>query len=127
MKRLLKYLLPIIVVTAFWNGADNAVSNASEPVIVDISTIECTDHSSNFSKSESKPCLPRQLSFTSPLRAQNAARRTAGIQRLRIEFTKSDKVINPGLRQIILRNSTIIHSTLIEPVQRLLYLGKLVI
>lgn len=126
MKKLLKYLIPVIVVAAFWNSTDNSTPYASEAVLADISTIECTNYSS-FSKSQSEPCIPRQISLNNAHRVQSAARRATSIQRHSLEFTKAGKIINVGLRHAIKNNCSITYSSLTEPAQRLLYLGRLII
>jgi hypothetical protein len=45
----------------------------------------------------------------------------------RAEFAKSGKVVNAGLRYVTQTKSIILHSSLIEPAHKLIYLGKLII
>lgn len=126
MRKLLKYLLPLIVAAAFWNSADDTSSPVrmmqAEDVIVD----DAANHM-EISAEESEFFLPRPTSFTNAQRVQSTARRTTGAQRNNIEFAKSGKVVNAGLRYFTQKKSLIIHSTLLEPAHRLLHLGKLII
>lgn len=127
MKKLLKYLLPLIVAAAFWNQADTRHEfSVSEEAAVCMH-IDQTSRHSDISEYQHEFCLPRQVSFGSTQRVQNAPRRTTGFNRNNLEFAKSGKVINAGLRFFIQQKSIIVHSSLLEPSFRLLYLGKLII
>ena len=125
MRKLLKYLFPVIMALAFWGCMDKSVPAASE----EIASMSLTDTSyqTNISASESELCLPRQVSFANSNRVQSSARRTTTAHRSNLEFAKSGKVVNAGLRYIIQHQSIIVHSTLVEPTHRLLCLGKLII
>ena len=126
MRRWLKYLLPLMVAVAFWNCKDNLLSTVPEEVHA--TQAICDAVCDNIiSTSESELCLPRQVSYTSSSRVQTTARRTTGYSRDNIEFTKSGKIINAGLRYFIQTKSILIHSSLVEPAHKLLYLGKLII
>lgn len=127
MKKLLKYLIPLIIAAAFWNCAD-----AKNELPVSEEAAACmhigeTSRQSDISEAQHEFCLPRQVSFGNTQRVQNAPRRTAGTHRNNLEFAKSGKVVNAGLRFFIQQKSIIVHSSLIEPAFRLLYLGKLII
>lgn len=126
MGKFLKYLLSAIVVLAFWNCTDKSAPTVAEGSAVTMS-IEETAYQTNISESESELCLPRQVSFANSNRVQSTARRSTGTNRNNIEFTKSGRVLNSGIRYFVQRNSIISHSTLVEPAHRLLYLGKLII
>jgi hypothetical protein len=126
MKRWLKYLLPLVVAVAFWNGKDNLLSTVPEEII-STQTICDAICDNVISTSKSELCLPRQVSYTSSSRVQTTARRTTGYSRDNVEFTKSGKIINAGLRYFIQTKSILIHSSLVEPAHKLLYLGKLII
>jgi hypothetical protein len=126
MKRWLKYLLPLVVAVAFWNGKDNLLSTVPEEII-STQTICDAICDNVISTSKSELCLPRQVSYTSSSRVQTTARRTTGYSRDNVEFTKSGKIINAGLRYFIQTKSILIHSSLVEPARKLLYLGKLII
>ena len=126
MKRLLKYLLPVIMAAAFWNCADGDPTHDSEASAADMAMDEIVSQA-GVSSAENEFYLPRPTNFTTAHRVQTAVRRTNGAQRTNIEFTKYGKVINVGLIYCIQKNTLLIHSTLIEPSNRLLYLGKLII
>ena len=126
MKRLLKYILPIIVATAFWNCADADASHMPEAQAADWTVDNIVSHT-DVSSAENEFFLPRPTSFTCAQRVQNAVRRTNGAQRNNLEFAKSGKIVNAGLRYFIQRKSLIVHSTLLEPSNRLLSLCKLII
>ena len=126
MRSWLKYLLPLVVAVAFWNGKDNLLSTVPEEII-STQTICDAVCDNVISTSESELCLPRQVSYTSSSRVQTTARRTTGYSRDNVEFTKSGKIINAGLRYFIQTKSILIHSSLVEPAHKLLYLGKLII
>ena len=126
MRRWLKYMRPLVVAGAFWNGKDNLLSTVPEEIIA-TQTICDAVCDNVISTSESELCLPRQASYASQTRVQTTARRTAGCCRVNVEFAKSGKVINAGLRYFIQTKSILIHSSLVEPVHKLLYLGKLII
>lgn len=125
MKRLLKYLFPVIAVLALWNCMSTSVSADTEDTAV--MSFEETVCQSAISESQSELCLPRQISVASCQRIQSGMRRTVGSGRNNIEFTKSGKIINADIRYFVQKKSIIIHSSLIEPSHRLLYLGKLII
>lgn len=125
MKRLLKYLLPVLMAAAFLGCMDERESVASSGAVADMTFGAETQAA--ISASEYDFLIPRPTSFASAQRVQGSARRTGSFQRNNLEFAKSGKVINAGLRYFIQRKSLIVHSSLIEPAHRLLYLGKLII
>lgn len=126
MKKWLKYLLPVIVVAAFWNITGENVSSKAIDNATDVSIIDSTCEPS-LSEPESEPCLPRQISFSNSYRVQSVARKTAGMQRYNLEFTKAGKIFNSSIRYVIQTCSRIISPTLSEPSQKLLSLGRLII
>ena len=126
MLKILKYLLPLLVTVVFFGNADRDSYIETD----DISNLLCINAEASHSSidaSESELCLPRQVSFGNAQRVQSAPRRTTGMQRNNLEFTKSGKVCNAGLRYVIQKKSIIIHSSLAEPSHILLCLGKLII
>lgn len=126
MKKWLTYLLPMMVVALFWICKDNhtyATPDEDAPVHSICETV-CDNV---IYASESELCPARQISYAGPSRTHTSARRTAGYARVNVEFAKSGKLINSGLRYFIQTKSILLHSTLIEPAYKLLYLGKLII
>ena len=118
MKKLLKYILPVILVAAFWNNADGSTSTLPEKAAAGMYVSESVCHA-ELSAEESEFCLPRQVSFANSRRVNTTARRTCGAQRNNLEFTRSGKVFNAGIRYFVQKRSVIIHSALIEPSHRL--------
>lgn len=126
MKKLLKYLLFFFVAVAFWGSADKDVSSVPIEDIADMSIADVSSHA-DFSPTDHAFSLPRQTSFANSQRAQSSVRRTNSIHRSNTEFAKSGKVENAGLRYVTQTKSIILHSSLIEPAHKLIYLGKLII
>ena len=126
MRKLLKYLFIFIVAAVFWDRAGASISVAETDTAADTPVSESVIYT-KISASDSELCPPRQVSLTNTVRVQSTARRTNGVQRNNIEFTKAGKVINTGQRYFIQKKSIITHSSLIEPAHKLLYLGKLII
>lgn len=126
MKKLLKYLLPLIVTAVFCNLTDGHASVVAEDSVADF-CIDAAAAEANISAADSEICLPRPVSFANSHRVQNAPRRTAGAHRVNVEFTKSGKIVNADLRYFIQRKSIIVHSSLVEPSHKLLCLGRLII
>lgn len=126
MKRLLKYLFPIIFAAALLSGADMPADAVSCEIRHE-SVLKETVLATSISATEKEFCIPRQVSFANTQQVQCPARRTTSIQRNGMEFAKSGKVINAGVTCFIQRISIITHSSLIQPAHRLLSLGKLII
>ena len=125
MRNILKYLILVIVAAVF--GHADLSSFSYLDTTAEENAIQSALYETSISASDSELCLPRQVSLTNTVRVQSTARRTNGVQRNNIEFTKAGKVINTGQRYFIQKKSIITHSSLIEPAHKLLYLGKLII
>lgn len=126
MTKLIKYLIPLLVVFSFWSCADTYLSSVPENFIADTFICE-PDSQASISSTESELSVPRQTSYSSACRLKTSARRTTGLQRTTLEFVKDGKLVNPSLRYFIFKKSIYFHSSLIEPALRLHYLGKLII
>ena len=126
MKRLLEYLLLIIMAAVFNGSADSAVSSGLYEDMNDISIYDSVQQT-NISAPESQLNLPRQTSIVNGPNAQYTVRRTSSAHRNSIEFAKSGKVVNARLRYFIQSQSFILHSSHVEPSHRLLYLCKFII
>ena len=114
-----------MIVAVFWNCKDETLSAVPQPY--DVQTIEESVCDNVISASESELCLPRQVCYSNPSGVRTTARRTTGYGRINVEFAKSGKMINAGLRYSIQTKSILIHSSLMNPAQKLLYLGVLII
>ena len=126
MKKMLRCLLPVIMAAVFWNCADKSVSSVQEVAPADLSVMASACQT-GISSADSEFCLPNQVSFSNSHRVQTAPRRTTGTHRSNLEFSKSGKVVNACLRYSVQKRSVTVHSSLMEPSHRLLYLGKLII
>lgn len=125
MISLLKYLLPVIFAATFWCGAGHSADVVEEYFMG--SSITASVSQTAISASDQELCLPRQVSFANTVRLIGNARRTGSIQRSSLEFAKSGKVINAGVRYFTQNISIIIHSAMIKPSCRLKCLGRLII
>ena len=126
MKKLLKYLLFFLAAAVLWGAADKEIPSVTAEEVADMLLAETSSHA-DFSPVDHSFSLPRQTSFANSQRAQSSVRRTNSVHRNNTEFAKSGKVFNAGLRYVIQAKSIIIHSSLIEPAHKLIYLGKLII
>lgn len=126
MKKLLKYLLFFLAAAVLWGEADKEMSSVTAEDFADI-VMEKAISGTDISQSDHEFSLPRQTSFANSQRAQSSVRRTNSVHRNNTEFAKSGKVVNAGLRYVTQTKSIIIHSSLIEPAHKLIYLGKLII
>lgn len=126
MKKLLKYLLFFLAAAVLWGEADKEMSSVTAEDVADI-VMEKAISGTDISKSDHEFSLPRQTSFANSQRAQSSVRRTNSVHRNNTEFAKSGKVVNAGLRYVTQTKSIILHSSLIEPAHKLIYLGKLII
>ena len=126
MKTILKYLFLTIVAVMFWNCAGKSVPSVSEDDHMSMS-INAASCQANVSTPDSHLCLPRQVSYSNVQRVQSSTRRSNSVHRSSFEFIKSGKEIHAGLRYLIQKKSLLVHSSLIEPANRLLYLSRLII
>ena len=126
MKKQLKYLLFFLAAAVLWGAADKEMSSVTAEDVADM-VLEKAISSTDLSQSDHQFSLPRQTSFTNSQRAQSSVRRTNSVHRNNTEFAKSGKVVNAGLRYVTQTKSIILHSSLIEPAHKLIYLGKLII
>lgn len=126
MKKLLKYLLFFLAAAVLWGAADKEMSSVTAEDVADM-VMEKAISGTDISQSDHEFSLPRQTSFANSQRAQSSVRRTNSVHRNNTEFAKSGKVVNAGLRYVTQTKSIILHSSLIEPAHKLIYLGKLII
>ena len=126
MKKQLKYLLFFLAAAVLWGAADEEMSSVTAEDVADM-VLEKAISSTDLSQSDHQFSLPRQTSFANSQRAQSSVRRTNSVHRNNTEFAKSGKVVNAGLRYVTQTKSIILHSSLIEPAHKLIYLGKLII
>lgn len=126
MRNILKYLLLFIVTAVFLDRADAFASAAEMGTDTVFPAGESVSHT-EISSSDSELYPPHHVSITNSVHVQSTARRTNGLQRNKVEFTKCGKVVNSSQIYFIQKKSIITNSSLIEPAHKLLYLGKLII
>lgn len=125
MWKILKYLLPLLVVAAICGGTGERVADIQEDFMSEAS-LDAVGCQNSISEIESDLCLPRQITSGTTTNVQNAARRTTNVQRSSLEFAKAGKIINAGIKYLT-RNIIIFQSALYEPASRLSALGRLII
>lgn len=126
MKNLFKYLIPVFLGIIIGWCCGECESGDAESGLEKHAVVAAVS-GSGISSPDSEFCLPRTVSFANSQRVQTGARRTNTINRNSLEFTKAGKVMNAGIRYFVQNKSILVHSSLLEPSHRLLYLGKLII
>ena len=125
MWKILKYLLPLLVVAAICGGTGERVSDIQEDFMSEAS-LDVLGCQNSISETESDLCLPRQITSGTNTNVQNAVRRTNTVQRSSLEFAKAGKIINTGIKYLT-TNIILFRSALYEPASRLSALGRLII
>ena len=125
MWKILKYLLPLLVVAAICGGTGERVADIQEDFMSEAS-LDAVGCQNSISETESDLCLPRQITSGTTTNVQNAARRTTNVQRSSLEFAKAGKIINAGIKYLT-TNIILYRSALYEPASRLSALGRLII
>jgi hypothetical protein len=126
MQRLFKYLLVMIIAAAVWSGADEAFADLSPEMLAELALDDLHPQTS-FSDYESEPLLPRQITSSTTNHAPVVVRKIGGIQKTKLEFTKSGKLINAGVQYLIQNQYIILRSSKADPGQMLHSLGRLII
>lgn len=126
MQRIFKYILVMIIAAAVWSGADEAVADLSPEMLVELA-IDDLHPQTSFSDYESEPLLPRQITSSSTNHAPVVVRKVGGISKTKLEFTKSGKLINAGVRYFLQNQYIILRSSKADPGQMLHTLGRLII
>lgn len=127
MKNLLKYLILGIVALAFYHGVQGDSSVIEKNSYLDIRHDFSAAGITSISTPESDFCIPRQVSSVNAPRLQNNGRRHETSHRHNVVFMKAGKTINAGVKYIVQKQSILVHSSLIRPSNRLLYIGRLII
>ena len=126
MFRILKYILVIVIAAVVWNGADEAVSDLTPEMLAEMS-IDDVYCQTSISEHESDPLLPRQITSSSTHHVPVVVRKTGGVQKNNLEFTKSGKLINTGVRYFLQNQFIILRSSKADPGHLLHSLGRLII
>ena len=127
VKKFLRCFVSVIFVTAAFvccaDGLDSAVSHIS----ADDYASEVSCYYSDISTSDSDIYLPRRSSTTNTCRLQSITKRTHNAFKNNFEFIKAGKIICAVTGSSVLQESLNIRVSFIEPAQRLISLGKLII
>lgn len=126
MKRLFKYLILFIVAAVFCNRALEIDSLSSDINVIE-SGIEASVYSTSLSATDTDICLPRQVSYSGPIRLQSRVRRIDNTLRLKVEFISAGRIINPRTRYSVRKSSVQAYSSFPEPSERLESLCILII
>ena len=127
MKNLLKYLLLSIVALAFHLGAKGDLFAHEEVQDYDYASTYTTSLNVSITTPKTDICIPRQVSTVTVPRLQSNSNRHETGQRQNYEVVKSGKTINTCLRYCVQKKSLIIHSSLMEPANKLVSLCRLII
>lgn len=126
MRRMLKYLLPLVCVVAFCGNADDSsadfVKDITGGLVLDAGSCDMA-----FSADEQEFCVPRPTSIANTQRVQTLSRRADAGQRQGFSFIKAGKVINAGTIFCSQNIYRFFPSGLSEPTHHLISLGKLII
>ncbi len=126
MKYLLKYLFLAITALLLWNCPGESESAVSEERHLP-SALAGSVYHADISAPLAELCLPSQANLSGAQRVHNTSRRTNCTHRSNSEFAKSSRGFNAGLIYHIQKKSIIVHSSHIDPANRLLCLGQLII
>ena len=126
MKKLLSFIIPIIIAVTFINGKEEVKSTNLDDYATDLTTKNCTYLDDCFVY-DLDIYLPRQTSTPSVLRLQNQTKRTNISHNNHFKTIKAGKFDDSCLRKIYQQKSHIVHFSFIKPFHKLISLGKLVI
>ena len=126
MRRMLKYLLPLVCVVVFCDNADDFFADVVQDV-TDGFVWETGSCGMAFSADEQEFCVPRPTGIANTQRVQTLSRRADAGQRQGFSFVKAGKVINTGTIFCSQNIYRFFPSGLSEPTHRLISLGKLII
>jgi hypothetical protein len=117
-----------LIVSAVFAGGTDTVAYSSQSTDSFMTETLCdTVSSTALSTTDSALCLPRQVSFANTQQVQSSARRIGSTHRNNLEFARSGKVINTGIRYSVQNRSVMTHSRQSDPAALLLSLGRLII
>ena len=127
MKSLLKYLLLSLVALAFHMGAKGGLFAHEDIQDYDYASASAASLNVSIAAPTTDICIPRQVSTVSVPRLQSNSNRHEISHRQNHEVVKSGKTINAILRYVVQKQSLIIHSSLMEPANKLVSLCRLII
>ena len=125
MKKILIYLIPIIVAIALFDGIKSCDAPIEEGLID--STTEAVSILSGDNTIDSDFFIPRQFSSHQVIPSQIPVKRANNLLRYKIVFLKVGRVIHVGIGNNFPKNTLILYSSFIKPTYRLAGFGKLII
>lgn len=126
MKNLLKYLILFLVFVAFHDAASGFDVPSNHSIESKVPT-ESTTFSTSLSSAGSSLNLPSQISYSSPVRVEESARRTESHNRQNFVFVKAGKLIDTGIKYYIQKTACVVKTSLTQHSAKLIFLGKLLI
>lgn len=126
MRSFFKYLILLFLTVAFSNATEKNIPS-SDNSLLDFSTDFVESYILTSSPSNSDFSLPRQISITTQLRSQSTIRRVDNFNRINFEFIKAGRIVNPTIKFLVQKQSHSLHSSLVEPANRLVLLCKYII
>ena len=127
VKNFLRCLVSVIFVTAAFVCCADGLDSAVPQIPADDYASEVSCYYSDLSTSDSDIYLPRRSSTTNTCRLQSITKRTHNAFKNNFEFIKAGKIICAVTGSSVLQESLNIRVSFIEPAQRLISLGKLII
>ena len=127
MKNLLKYLFLSLVTLAFHMGAKADLFAHEDVQEYDYASAYTTSLDVSITSPKTDICIPRQVSTVTVPRLQSNSNRHESSHRQNHEVVKSGKTINSILRYVVQKKSLILHSSLMEPPNKLVSLCMLII
>ena len=127
MKKLLKYLLLSIVALAFYMGAKADLFTHEDVQEYNYASAYTTSLNVSITSPKTDICIPRQVSTVTVPRLQSNSNRHETSHRQNHEVVKSGRTINSILRFVVQKKSLIIHSSLMEPSNKLVSLCRFII
>ena len=127
MKGILKYLLLSIVALAFHMGAKGDLTAHDNVQDYDYASAYTASLNVSIATPTTDICIPRQVSTVTVPRLQSNSNRHETSHRQNHEVVKSGKTINSSLQYVVQKQSLILHSSLMEPANKLVSLCRLII
>lgn len=127
MKKLLRHLIPIILVAiTFMGGTDESGSQATKNPAGN-AIAGTASYASDSWVSDVYLYLTQQTPGANMFRVPGTSQRTKTAHKNPFEFIKAGKIIQTGICNFIHKESLTVHSSFIKPAHRLISLGKLII
>ena len=127
MKHLLKYLLLSFIALALYNSAGDESYTHIEDFFEDIPGEEYILSTSEYTAPQGDFSQPRPVSTVNAPRVQSNGRNNETSHRQNVEFVKSGKTINTGVRFVAQKQSLSHYSSIMETDLKLISLCRFII